>query len=326
MKNIYDQETLEAYLVEFLTMPPIVVAEFNRPSNYKILTDLAAEYKVNLDIVVLLVAINRVSMDELDQYLVDNLDLDRAKASELATKMRDNFFLPIINKIAFLSSQPSPEDYEIIENIFAKQLLNEINADPILIKALNQKIFAWLSEDLDGAKRRIENAMLKNQEIVTKEKITMNDDKLPGTIGNWLHCFTAEKGAANFDSLSISEFLSLSPNTTHLTVEEKKKLSIVLNTYRNIKFFPDSMPSDDGSGWAIIPLPVVEPSSQASKPKEEGSPEVSSSKSDIESPQLSSDSDRENKINQLQLLLKRYGTDTIEGQAIMEEIAKLKGS
>jgi len=326
MKNIYDQETLEAYLVEFLTMPPIVVAEFNRPSNYKILTDLAAEYKVNLDIVVLLVAINRVSMDELDQYLVDNLDLDRAKASELATKMRDNFFLPIINKIAFLSSQPSPEDYEIIENIFAKQLLNEINADPILIKALNQKIFAWLSEDLDGAKRRIENAMLKNQEIVTKEKITMNDDKLPGTIGNWLHCFTAEKGAANFDSLSISEFLSLSPNTTHLTVEEKKKLSIVLNTYRNIKFFPDSMPSDDGSGWAIIPLPVVEPSPQASKPKEEGSPEVSSSKSDIESPQLSSDSDRENKINQLQLLLKRYGTDTIEGQAIMEEIAKLKGS
>jgi len=326
MKNIYDQETLEAYLVEFLTMPPIVVAEFNRPSNYKILTDLAAEYKVNLDIVVLLVAINRVSMDELDQYLVDNLDLDRAKASELATKMRDNFFLPIINKIAFLSSQPSPEDYEIIENIFAKQLLNEINADPILIKALNQKIFAWLSEDLDGAKRRIENAMLKNQEIVTKEKITMNDDKLPGTIGNWLHCFTAEKGAANFDSLSISEFLSLSPNTTHLTVEEKKKLSIVLNTYRNIKFFPDSMPSDDGSGWAIIPLPVVEPSPQASKPKEGGSPEVSSSKSDIESPQLSSDSDRENKINQLQLLLKRYGTDTIEGQAIMEEIAKLKGS
>ncbi|MBP8599911.1 hypothetical protein KBI31_01595 [Patescibacteria group bacterium] len=326
MKNIYDQETLEAYLVEFLTMPPIVVAEFNRPSNYKILTDLAAEYKVNLDIVVLLVAINRVSMDELDQYLVDNLDLDRAKASELATKMRDNFFLPIINKIAFLSSQPSPEDYEIIENIFAKQLLNEINADPILIKALNQKIFAWLSEDLDGAKRRIENAMLKNQEIVTKEKITMNDDKLPGTIGNWLHCFTAEKGAANFDSLSISEFLSLSPNTTHLTVEEKKKLSIVLNTYRNIKFFPDSMPSDDGSGWAIIPLPVVEPSPQISKPKEGGSPEVSSSKSDIESPQLSSDSDRENKINQLQLLLKRYGTDTIEGQAIMEEIAKLKGS
>jgi len=326
MKNIYDQETLEAYLVEFLTMPPIVVAEFNRPSNYKILTDLAAEYKVNLDIVVLLVAINRVSMDELDQYLVDNLDLDRAKASELATKMRDNFFLPIINKIAFLSSQPSPEDYEIIENIFAKQLLNEINADPILIKALNQKIFAWLSEDLDGAKRRIENAMLKNQEIVTKEKITMNDDKLPGTIGNWLHCFTAEKGAANFDSLSISEFLSLSPNTTHLTVEEKKNLSIVLNTYRNIKFFPDSMPSDDGSGWAIIPLPVVEPSPQISKPKEGGSPEVSSSKSDIESPQLSSDSDRENKINQLQLLLKRYGTDTIEGQAIMEEIAKLKGS
>jgi len=154
----------------------------------------------------------------------------------------------------------------------------------------------------------------------------MNDDKLPGTIGNWLHCFTAEKGAANFDSLSISEFLSLSPNTTHLTVEEKKKLSIVLNTYRNIKFFPDSMPSDDGSGWAIIPLPVVEPSPQISKPKEGGSPEVSSSKSDIESPQLSSDSDRENKINQLQLLLKRYGTDTIEGQAIMEEIAKLKGS
>jgi len=57
MKYNYDRDTLEAYLIEFLTMPSIIAAEFNRPSNYKIVTDLAKEYGVNLDIVILLVAI-----------------------------------------------------------------------------------------------------------------------------------------------------------------------------------------------------------------------------------------------------------------------------
>ena len=310
MKYTYDRDTLESYLVEFLTMPPIIVAEFNRPSNYKIVADLAKEYGVNLDIVILLVAIDRVSMDELSEYFVDNLGLDRARADELADKLKDNFFLPIFNK----------------------QLLNELMADPVLVNALNRKIFMWLSEDLDGAKRQIENAMLNNQETKKKKKIIINNEKVPGTVSNWLRCFISEQGAVNFDSLSISEFLSSSRNTINLTAEEKKILSALLNTYRNIKFFPDSMPSDDGSDWAIIPLPIIESadttSSQlSSQPKEERpteeevSPQASS---EVVAPTL--DADRINKINQLKLLLKRYGEDSIEGQAIGEEIAKLERS
>jgi len=330
MKYNYDRDTLEAYLIEFLTMPSIIAAEFNRPSNYKIVTDLAKEYGVNLDIVILLVAINRVSLDELSEYFVDNLGLDKVRADELADKLRENFFLPILNKLAFLSPNPSPEDHTIIKDIFSKQLLNELTADPVLINALNRKIFMWLSEDLDGAKRQIENAMLNNQETITPGKITVNNEKVPGTISNWLRCFMSEQGAVNFDSLSISEFLSSSRNTANLTAEEKKILSALLNTYRNIKFFPDSMPSDDGSDWAIIPLPIVEsadttPSQLSSQPKEERLSEeevLPQASSGAVAPTL--DADRINKINQLKLLLKRYGEDSIEGQAIGEEIAKLE--
>ncbi len=331
MKYTYDRDTLEAYLVEFLTMPPIITAEFNRPSNYKIVTDLAKEYGVNLDIVILLVAINRVSLDELSEYFVDNLALDQARADELADKLRDNFFLPILNKLAFLGPNYSSEDRAIIKDIFNKQLLNELTADTVLINALNRKIFMWLSEDLDGAKRQIENAMLNNQEKITTEQVTINNEKLPGTISNWLRCFINERGAVNFDSLSISEFLSSSRNTANLTAEEKKILSVLLNTYRNIKFFPDSMPSDDGSDWAIIPLPIMESADTitgqlSSQPKEERPPEEvpSQASSEVVAPTL--DADRINKINQLKLLLKRYGEDSIEGQAIREEIAKLERS
>jgi len=331
MKYTYDRDTLEAYLVEFLTMPPIITAEFNRPSNYKIVTDLAKEYGVNLDIVILLVAINRVSLDELSEYFVDNLALDQARADELADKLRDNFFLPILNKLAFLGPNYSSEDRAIIKDIFNKQLLNELTADTVLINALNRKIFMWLSEDLDGAKRQIENAMLNNQEKITTEQVTINNEKLPGTISNWLRCFINERGAVNFDSLSISEFLSSSRNTANLTAEEKKILSVLLNTYRNIKFFPDSMPSDDGSDWAIIPLPIMESADTitnqlSSQPKEERLPEEIPPQisSEVVAPTL--DADRINKINQLKLLLKRYGEDSIEGQAIREEIAKLERS
>ena len=142
-----------------------------------------------------------------------------------------------------------------------------------------------------------------------------------------------KRSADNFNSLSISEFLGLSKNATNLSDLDKKILRALLNAYRNIKFFPDSMPSDDGTDWAIIPLPEknisLDESIDIANTQETEKiidPEMQPLKSSIKSDAEPKPANLENinKINQLQLMLKRYESDSLEAQAISEEIAKLK--
>jgi hypothetical protein len=53
----------------------------------------------------------------------------------------------------------------------------------------------------------------------------------------------------------LSDFLGTSENAKILDDKEKELVRKVLMCYRNVKFFPESMPSDNGEGWEMIPLP-----------------------------------------------------------------------
>jgi hypothetical protein len=93
------------------------------------------------------------------------------------------------------------------------------------------------------------------------------------------------------------------------------------------------MPSDDGTDWAIIPLPEKNVSLDESiditntqETEKIIDPEMQPLKIEADSKIISTNPENINKINQLQLMLKRYGPDSLEAQAILEEIAKLKNS
>jgi len=81
-----------------------------------------------------------------------------------------------------------------------------------------------------------------------------------GTVSNWLKNFIGTNGSAIFDSVALSKYLTGSKSGAKLSQEEKEKVRKVLLIYRNLKFFPDSMPDDNGEGWQILPFeaPVEE--------------------------------------------------------------------
>ena len=337
-----NQQYLLDCLDKFYELPDVIILEFNHPDHLRIIDELGAEYGLELSFVAVLVAINELSLDSLAEYLVKRYDLPEVTAKTIADKLNNLYFQPIINRLSFFNQDPnkiSPtldEERSIITNLFRENLLVELKNYEQIIAAINQRVFAWLDRDL-SARKQIETALLQNQEKITEQPIVINGEKLPGTVANWLRCFAIEKGAENFNSLSISEFLGLSKNAANLSELDKKTLRALLNTYRNIKFFPDSMPSDDGTDWAIIPLPeknisldetidlnnesVV--SNIADQPID---PEMQPLASPIKNTTTPKDESVANKINQLQLMLKRYNPDSLEAQAIAEEIIKLEKS
>lgn len=332
-----NQQYLSDCLDKFYDLPDIVILEFNHPERLAIIDELNDKYGLELSFMVVLVAVGELSLDNIAEYLAKRFDLPNDTAATIAQQMNESYFQPILKRLAFLNqdqnkTDPSPEEEKsIILDIFKEKLLVELKDYEQMISAVNQRIFAWLDRD-PIAKKQIETALLQNQEIVTDQPITLNGEKLPGTVTNWLRCFAAEKGADNFDSLSISEFLGLSKNTASLSLLDKKVLSALLNAYRNIKFFPDSMPNDDGTDWAIIPLPKtpLEPEKSESTNENETvgkatqliDPEMQPARP--QTVETTVNPDINNKINQLELMLKRYNQDSLEGQAILEEIAKLK--
>ena len=333
-----NQQYLFDCLDKFYDLPDIIILEFNHPRYIKIIDDINNEYGLELSFLAILVAIGELYPDNLAEYLTKRYDLPESSAQKIADKLNNLYFQPIIDRLTFFNqdqekTKPTPEEEKnIILNLFKENLLVEIKNYQQIISAINQRIFAWLDRD-SSAQRQIEAALLQNQEKITEQTVTINNEKLPGLVTNWLRCFAIEKGADNFNSLSISEFLGLSKNAANLPEIDKKILRSLLNTYRNIKFFPESMPSDDGTDWAIIPLPEKNISLDESidiantqKTEKIIDPEMQPLKIEADSKIISTNPENINKINQLQLMLKRYGPDSLEAQAILEEIAKLKNS
>jgi len=337
-----NQQYLAECLDKFYDLPDIVILEFNHPRHLQAIDDLNNKYGLELSFLVILVAIGELTPEDMPEYLAKRYDLPDEIAQDLAQQLNELYFQPIIKRLAFFNqdsnkTKPSPEEEKnIIIDLFKENLLVEIKNYEQVISAVNQRIFAWLDRD-PSAQQQIENAFLQNQEIITEQAITINNEELPGTTANWLHCFAVEKGTDSLNSLSVSEFLGLSKNTNELSAEDKKIIRALLNIYRNIKFFPESMPSDDGTDWAIIPLPEKELSLD-----EQFTTKINDDEDDIQTEQLIDpemqsvkvmpesalpiDPATANKINQLKLMLGRYGVDSLEGQAILEEITKLRGN
>lgn len=162
---------------------------------------------------------------------------------------------------------------------------------------------------LDGglaAKVDLEKALYANQEKITTSQFIMDGKVSVGTIANWIKHFIAVKGSDMFDNIIVSSFLVQSPNAKTLSTEEKSVVRKLLLLYRNLKFFPKSMPNQTGDGWEIIPINLEE---EAQRTK---------IIPNVELPTIDS------KLKELEDRLTKVADGSLQRRAIEEEIKKLK--
>lgn len=227
--------------------------EFLRP-----LRSLEAAYNISLSAIVIYITIGDIQFKDLAKVLATDFSLSANVASRLAKDIQEKAFNPIIERLNFLDNDPDKamtleQQKNFAEKLLTTGLLLELRHDPFIVDAINQRLFFILARD-ENFHTQLERALYDNQEIVSKELISVNGENAKGTISNWLKDYISQYGSQTYDSMSQSAFLINSKNAKNLSAGERELLAKILKTYINIKFFPDSMPSDDGEGWEIIPV------------------------------------------------------------------------
>lgn len=197
------------------------------------------------------------------------------------------------------------EDSEKIFGESLLELLDKENED--IAEDYNNILLQILIEGELAAKNDLEKALYSNQERLTSVPFNLDKKPAAATVSNWLKDFLAVKGSGFFDNIAISDFLVKSQNALNLNDVEKNRLRKLLVFYRNLKFFPESMPNATGDGWEIIPTQVSEEVAQRAK---------------IE--KVQADTENEAKIAELRVILGKYPEGSLERKVVVEEMKKYK--
>jgi hypothetical protein len=153
-----------------------------------------------------------------------------------------------------------PENYKINWDEEAKGCLENFREGLVAILSFgddmteyNQIVVALLVARGQQFQGELEKALLSNNETITSALFSVDGKPAAPSIANWIKYFIKEKGSGIFNNIILTDFLVKSANAKILNEEEKGAVKKLLQLYRNLKFFPESMPNQTGEGWEIIP-------------------------------------------------------------------------
>ncbi|MBU4217324.1 hypothetical protein L6270_02505 [Candidatus Parcubacteria bacterium] len=193
----------------------------------------------------------------------------------------------------------------------------------VVLEDYNDLLILMLTQE-QGLKKSLEQALLINQEKIAHLAVI-----------DWLKDFISQKGSAMFNDIILTDYIAHSVNCQKLNDENRRLVRKLLILYRNLKFFPASMPNDSGADWEIIPIDdkVREFSRDAlSAPKtaEEKNIDVLQAQSDeygadsLEKKVIEEEISNEKKIEGLRIMANRYPEGSLEWRALMDEVKKMQ--
>ncbi|MBU2415760.1 hypothetical protein KKH86_00850, partial [Patescibacteria group bacterium] len=149
--------------------------------------------------------------------------------------------------------QEKEASIKFFKNNLVDVLTNKDQEISKIIDDYSQSLISWINEDQEFQKT-LEQALYQNQEKLTHKEFVLDAKAHSPTVANWLKDFIKQRGSGMFDNVALADFVTNSKNAKNLDEQEKKLVQKLLQLYRNLKFFPESMPTDTGEGWEIIPI------------------------------------------------------------------------
>jgi hypothetical protein len=213
-----------------------------------------------------------------------------------------------------------------------KNGLADIISSGAVQEEFNDVLIYLLADKGESFRAELERALLANNEVITFAKFAVGGRPAAAVISAWLKNFISEVGSGLFDNLTLTKFLTSSANCKVLSDEEKNIVKKLLLVYRNIKFFPASMPNKTGEGWEIIPS---ETEIDLTKAKTVGVPLTADYAAKAESARMAAVKEEQNrkeaaraeeisrKLTELQAMAAAYPAGSLQRKAVEEEIRKL---
>lgn len=216
--------------------------------------------------------------------------------------------------------QRKKDNVDLLQN-YAVETLEHGNEEAI--RDLNADIIVLITEDSEF-KRRLENALYNNQQKLTNKEFRLEERPARPTVGNWLKHFIKEEGTEKFNSVTLSQFLTESPNAKKLDEHEKSLVRKLFGLYGNLKFFPDSMKGSNKDDWEIFPL---EEQDGEQKGKDQQPPQsLSNVEQKVSGSQKNNDRSTKttSRLEQLRKYRDQYPEGSLERKAVEGEIEELE--
>lgn len=344
MMSNYFQECLERF-----SLLPLSTRQLFGSADVAIaLRALEKKYAVDLQFVLVLLAINELEVADIPAYLQEKYRVRSKRAETIAQALQTNVIDKIERSLATnqtAAEEPDEnklpsesEERELYEDMFREGLSAVLQTeDKQYLQALNRRIFYLFTKDIDFRDSLL-RLLQQNQERVTRGELVLKEKKVPSTVSNWLKDFVAVNGAQYIDTVALSRYLANSKNVTALSADEKKVVRKLLQLYRNLAFFPQSMPNETGEGWEIIPVRAEDAPSGATKktrvrqqtaPPEAG-PDSRKQPPSKQAPQSQSkpkpQQTRNPHVAALKEMASQYPEGSLERRAIEEELKKYGSS
>lgn len=330
---------IEEAVKKFKELPFAICHEIENASTLASVRRIEEKYNVNLANALIYIFIDELPIDKVADFLVRENAIEKNTAVEINREIKETIWSPLITRIGFLNIDKNrpltiKQEQNYAESIFLKGLKAEINNDPFIIEIVNKKLFMLLYNDLNF-KNTLERSLLNNNEELVQEAILLKDKQIISTISHLLKDFIRQNGSDLFDTVEALSYITVLDNIRKLSDQEKRLALKVLNVYRNIKFFPDSMPDDNGETWEIIPIDRIGNTEKArtvsGPPKtieEKQIDQLVKIKTDertnpLARRALDEEIEAKKKIENLKIMANRYKEGSLERRAIEDEIRKL---
>jgi hypothetical protein len=331
--------SIQYSLDKFNNLDPMVILTIDGDETAKNVEAVAQKNGIKtepLSVALIFLATDEMTYAEIAPYLQDELQTSAETAKKIADDFIATVLTPLKKRLDFLNYDQSKEmtieeERNYLSDMFLKKLTAELKNHPIVLDAINHHIFNILDLDAKFSDELV-RMLLANDEILTAGAVLIGGKSLRGTVSNWLKNFIEINGSAIFDSVVLSKYLTGSKSAVKLNPEEKEKVRKVLLIYRNLKFFPDSMPDDDGEGWQILPfeIPAEEKNLAEARTKIESLPkQVADSAQDSKTSAATAPEEKapeadNAKLEELRAMAEKYPPNSLSRKAIVEEIKKLE--
>ncbi len=173
--------------------------------------------------------------------------LDRLKTEEIAELLQNNF--SVLFELGDL--------FELgIYDLWAK-VRAKLVAEPVYTER-------------DEMRKKIREAILASEQILTKEGLILGGVKVKGTVKNWLTDYNHTVGSGKIETLQLAQYETNSPNTKSLSAESRKRLDYLLKFYEKIKLSSlDYDGIEETMVFNINDKPVIFKEGQITKPSRE---------------------------------------------------------
>lgn len=239
--------------------------------------------------------------------------------------------------VPMLSEIDIEKEKEETLKIFKSNLLPflKIHTNPFLIEYNNILILALLEDP--EFKKELENQLYDNDEKITTKPLTIDGNHKISSISNWLKDFIKTNGTGIYDNMTIAKYFNISDNAKKLNSEERENLTNLLQMYRNLKFFPQSLEGVPEDRWEIIPTDREAINNGIAEKKTFGPPTTEDERTiaeleeelkqykegSLEHEVLEEEIDRKRHLEDLHFMANKFGEGSLERMAIEEEIRKL---